>query len=227
MTIKNQGGYTSSSVTSVEIAGNISSGNSPAGRVDFINGLTPTSIARIEGITSSGSTIQGGLRFIVNNGTLNEAVRIDPTGRVGIGMTGPGYQLELSTNSAGKPTSSTWTITSDERLKNIEGNYSKGLSEIIKLQPISYHYKNVGEKVFDESVLKEQAIGFSAQEVQKIFPEAVRMGSDGYLNLDIHPILIAYVNAIKQQQEMIKKQQEQIDLLLKKVEAIETKSEQK
>jgi len=227
LSIRNQGAYTTTSITSVEIAGNINTGNSAAGRLDFINGLTPTTISRIEGITSSGSTIQGALRFIVNNGTLNEAVRITPNGSVGIGITAPGYQLELSASTAGKPLSSTWTITSDERLKNIEGSYSKGLSEIIKLQPIMYHYKNVGEKVFDESVLKEKAIGFSAQEVQKIFPEAVRMGSDGYLNLDIHPILIAYVNAIKQQQEMIKKQQEQIDLLIKKVETIENKTEQK
>ncbi|MBL0329017.1 MAG: tail fiber domain-containing protein [Bacteroidetes bacterium] len=171
---------------------------------------------------------EGNMIFAVNNvassanvTTANAVMTITNTARIGIGTTAPLYQIELSTNSAGKPTSNTWTITSDERLKNIEGNYTKGLNEILLLQPITYHYKNVGDRTFDEAVLKEQAYGFSAQEVRKIFPEAVKTGEDGYLNFDIHPILIAYVNAIKEQQEMIKKQQEQIELLIKKVGTLE------
>ena len=85
LTVKNQGGYTSTSITSVEIAGNTNAANATSGRLDFINGLTPTAISRIEGVTASGSTSQGGLRFHVNNGTLFEAVRIESTGNVGIG----------------------------------------------------------------------------------------------------------------------------------------------
>ena len=38
-------------------------------------------------------------------------------GNVGIGTTGPSYQLQLSTDSAAKPTSALWTIASDERIK--------------------------------------------------------------------------------------------------------------
>ena len=43
-----------------------------------------------------------------------------------------------------------------------------------------------------------QQIGFVAQEVQKIFPEAVAMASDGYLDFNIHSINVAMVNAIKE-----------------------------
>ena len=35
---------------------------------------------------------------------------------VGIGTTSPSYQLQLSTDSAAKPTSNTWTIASDARI---------------------------------------------------------------------------------------------------------------
>jgi hypothetical protein len=44
---------------------------------------------------------------------------------------------------------------------------------------------------------KEQ-VGFVAQEVQKIFPEAVSEAEDGYLDFNIHAINIALVNAIKE-----------------------------
>ncbi|HOZ77490.1 MAG TPA: hypothetical protein PLY34_05810, partial [Ferruginibacter sp.] len=57
---------------------------------------------------------------------------------------------------------------------------------------------------------------------------------DGYLSLNIHPILVAYVNAFKEQQQQIeelKKQveekeinQELIEKLVKRIEALEAKS---
>ncbi|MBK9319076.1 MAG: tail fiber domain-containing protein [Bacteroidetes bacterium] len=125
--------------------------------------------------------------------------------RLGIGKLAPGGQLELSLDQGRKPSTSTWTIVSDARLKNIEGAYTKGLKEIMQLQPLTYHYKNAEGRSFDEQVLAAEAIGFTAQEVQKIFPECVNKDEDGYLNLNIHAILIAQVNAIKelgQQNEM-------------------------
>ena len=122
---------------------------------------------------------------------------------VGIGTINPGGQFELSLDQGRKPGTSTWTITSDERLKNIEGAYPKGLKEILQLQPIAYHYKNEGERKFSEEVLNALNVGFGAQEVRKIFPEAVGVDKDGYLNFNIHSILVAYVNAIKEQQKMI------------------------
>jgi hypothetical protein len=124
--------------------------------------------------------------------------RILNGGNVAIGNITPGGQFELSLDQGRKPATSTWTITSDARLKNIDGAYTKGLEEIIKLNPIAYHYKNVGDKKFDEKTLAVQAVGFSAQDVQKIFPEAVGTDDDGYLNLNIHAILIASVNALKE-----------------------------
>ena len=68
-----------------------------------------------------------------------------------------------------------------------------------------------------------QGIGFSAQEVQKIFPEAVKTSKDGYLSLDLHPVLVAYVNAFKDQQLLIEKQQNALNDLLKRVEKLENK----
>lgn len=106
--------------------------------------------------------------------------------------------LLLYNDLASKPGTSTWFVTSDERLKNINGSYTKGLAEILKLNTITYQYKDVENKKFDPKVLEATQVGFSAQEVQKIFPEAVSVDKDGYLSLNIHAILVAYTNAIKE-----------------------------
>ena len=126
---------------------------------------------------------------------------IDDAGNVGIGMTTPGGQFELSLDQGRKPATSTWTIVSDERLKKIDGVYTKGLKEILQLKPITYRYINVGDRKFEEDVLNTDNVGFSAQEVQIIFPEAVGTDADGYLTLNIHAILVAYVNALKELKE--------------------------
>ena len=60
------------------------------------------------------------------------------------------------------------------------------------------HGKNTQKRTFDPKVLDKEAYGFLAQEVQPLFPEAVGTDPDGYLNFDLHPILIASVNALKE-----------------------------
>jgi trimeric autotransporter adhesin len=49
--------------------------------------------------------------------TFTERMRITGGGNVGIGTSSPSYQLQLSTDSAAKPTSALWTIASDKRIK--------------------------------------------------------------------------------------------------------------
>ena len=150
----------------------------------------------------------GYLVFKTNDGTtLNERIRVTAAGDVGIGTAIPGGQLELSLNEGRKPGSNTWTIPSDARLKIVNGDYQKGLDAIAMLRPISYNYKNGAGRTFDEKVLSESFIGFLAQEVQTVFPEAVGTDEDGFLNFNIHPILVASLNAIKE----LKKKGERVE----------------
>ncbi len=129
--------------------------------------------------------------------------QVDLNGDVGIGTTSPGGQLELSLDEGRKPTTNTWTIPSDARLKNVNGTYDKGLEEISRLEPIRYNYRNTHDRSFSQEVLDQEAVGFLAQDVQKIFPEAVQTGADGYLDFNMHSILIAQINAIKELKERI------------------------
>lgn len=213
--------------------------------IDFYVDGTPTAgsvPARISFVTGSNSSTRAERLKIGNTGdfTFNTTQMFlqRSTGRLGLGTIAPGGQLELSLDQGRKPSTSTWTITSDARLKNIEGKYNKGLTDILKLNAIAYHYKNVGDRKFDESVISTPAVGFAAQDVQKVFPEAVGTDADGYLNLNIHPILIASINAFKDVQKQLdektseidnlkklaQQQQEQITLLMQKFNSLGNQS---
>jgi trimeric autotransporter adhesin len=163
--------------------------------------VQPRVFGSVEGRKSNATTnsSSGYLSFKTNNaGTLAERMRITNAGSVGIGTTTPGGLFELSLDQGRKPGTNTWTVVSDQRLKTINGNYTKGLNEILQLNPIRFNYKNNGERTFEKEVLDTEFPGFIAQEVQPLFPDAVGTDADGFLNFNIHPILIASVNAIKE-----------------------------
>src|SRR4029078_13179496 len=118
-------------------------------------------------------------------------------GNVGIGTTAPTELLSVN-GSASKPGGVTWAVFSDERLKRIHGTYRTGLSAVMQLQPVRYEYKaNIALGIKSEG----EHIGFSAQAVKQVIPEAVTSTSNGYLMVNSDPILWTMLNAIKEQQK--------------------------
>ena len=220
-------------VTAGTVEGNLNIATNNPQNIDIGASITLSGIASsgsqrvfasVEGRKSNaGSASDSGyLSFKTNSvGTLAERMRITNVGDVGIGTPAPGGQFELSLNEGRKPTSNTWTIPSDARLKNVNGVYQKGLAEIVQLKPIRYNYKNTDNKNFDQRVLDKEAYGFLAQEVQPLFPEAVGIDTDGYLNFDLHPILIASINALKELNEkntQLESENEQLKVAMKQME---------
>ncbi|OFZ35253.1 MAG: hypothetical protein A3D17_08605, partial [Bdellovibrionales bacterium RIFCSPHIGHO2_02_FULL_40_15] len=116
-------------------------------------------------------------------------------GNVGIGLATPTYQLQLSTDSAAKPGTSTWTIASDERLKDIRAPFTRGLEAINGLNTIYFNYKK-GNPL--ELPSEKEFVGIKAQDAQKVIPEAVETDEQGYLHVTNDSIIWAAVNAIKE-----------------------------
>ncbi len=116
------------------------------------------------------------------------------SGNVGIGTASPGYKLEVN-GTAGKPGGGSWFVSSDARLKDISGEYDRGLDQIVSLNPVTFYYKEDNPRGLPTD---KEYVGFVAQEVQNVFPEAVSEGPDGYLDFNIHPVNVAVVNAIKE-----------------------------
>jgi hypothetical protein len=101
---------------------------------------------------------------------------------------------------ASKAGGGSWQVFSDARLKNIQGRFGRGLDAVMRLRPVRYEYKA------DNALgLKSpgQHVGFSAQAVQTVIPEAVSSSKDGYLMVNNDPILWTMLNAIQQQQKQI------------------------
>jgi len=63
-------------------------------------------------------------------------------------------------------------------------------------------------------------IGFVAQDVLPVLPELVKKDDKGYYSVEYSKVVPVLVNAIKEQQQQIDKQQEQINMLIKELEEL-------
>jgi len=134
-----------------------------------------------------------------NTDTGTERMRILSNGRVGIGTATPDQLLSVN-GDASKTGGNTWLAFSDRRLKNIKSPFTTGLSAVMKLQPVRYEYKSDNALGLAN---EGEHIGFGAQDVQKVIPEAVTTNSQGYLMVNGDPIIWTMLNAIKEQQKEI------------------------
>ena len=82
------------------------------------------------------------------------------------------------------------STSSDRRLKNIGTRSLAGLKELNQLKIYNYTFKN------DKS--KHSQIGVMAQDLQKVFPNSVFEGPDGYLRIRWDEMFFASINAIKE-----------------------------
>ena len=120
-------------------------------------------------------------------------------GKVGIGTNAPDNLLTVN-GSADKPGGGSWGTFSDGRLKTVEATYNAGLDAVLKLTPVRYRYKEQNSMGIKDD---QEHVGFVAQDVEKVIPEAVSRNSQGYLLVNNDPILWTMLNAIKQQQAEI------------------------
>jgi hypothetical protein len=141
--------------------------------------------------------------FDIVNGSLTSQFKVAASGNVGIGTTSPAYQLQLSTDSAAKPTSALWTIASDERIKENITPYTKGLTDLLKINPVNYDYNGLGG--FKKG---KGGVGIIAQEIINILPDSVssikaKLNEDDKDEIDIlnfngHELTYVLINAIKE-----------------------------
>ena len=127
-------------------------------------------------------------------------------GNVGIGTAAPTDKLSVN-GSASKPGGGSWSVFSDARLKNIRGKFNTGLNAVMQLQPLRYEYRPNNAMGINSA---GEHIGFSAQEVQKVIPQAVTQNESGYLMVNNDPIMWTMLNAIKEQQQQIVELKRQI-----------------
>jgi hypothetical protein len=134
------------------------------------------------------------------NGTA--VMGITEGGNMGIGTLVPGYKLEV-TGSVGAVS---YFYTSDRSLKDDIAPLSGSLEKVLKLQGVSFSWKESGKK----------SVGLIAQDVEKVFPELVSTGKETGLKA------VEYGNLVAPLIEAVKEQQRQIDALKAEVESLKS-----
>ncbi|MEK9150426.1 MAG: tail fiber domain-containing protein, partial [Candidatus Desantisbacteria bacterium] len=153
-----------------------------------------------------------GYKFAISKnqaGTVTDQLIIQDNGFVGIGTTTPGFQLTLSTDSAAKPTSNTWTISSDARIKKDVVDFKDGLEKLLSINPVIYKYNGLGGIGYDDD---KEHIGIIAQELEKTLPYMVETGKgnidgqivDDFKSYQGHALAFITINAIKELDTKVK-----------------------
>ncbi|MBL7766826.1 MAG: tail fiber domain-containing protein [Chitinophagaceae bacterium] len=230
-TIKNTTGNvgigTTTPMNALDIAGGLAVGSSYSGTY-----AAPSNGAIIQGIVGIGTTTPS---FTLD---VNGAIRLSQTpnlagGNVGVGSlpysnvklyvesnqdygvsilapTSPGAALYVD-GIAAKPGGGSWTVASDARLKNDVKKYSEGLSSLMKINPVKYHYN--AESGLNTNI---EYVGVIAQELQQVAPYMVGTfkslkGQKEYLNVDNSAMTYMLINAVKEQQAQIESKDKKLE----------------
>jgi len=137
-------------------------------------------------------------------------------GRVGINTTSPTTEFYVVgdicyTGSIG--------TCSDLRYKRDVSTLSGAMKKVGQLRGVSFKWRQ--EDYPEQCFTDEPQIGFIAQELVDVLPEVVSEDDNGYLNVDYSKLTPLLVEAIKEQQKQIDKQQNLIDELSERLRQLE------
>jgi hypothetical protein len=104
--------------------------------------------------------------------------------------------------------SSSWSTTSDQRLKKNIVDNNDGLNKITSIRVRNFEYRlpeEINELSKDQAIQKQGVqLGVIAQELQQILPECVKTESTGVMTVDTDNLTWYLVNAVKELTARIK-----------------------
>jgi len=143
----------------------------------------------------------GGSTVADPDAAFSEKARLTSDGKFGLGLT-PSYQLQLSSDSAAKPSTNTWTIASDARLKRDIMPFTDGLAVLRQVNPIRYTYNGLA------GMPESEGIGVIGQEMEKVAPYTARRfkaklkpddaEETELVGFNSHALTFVLINAVKE-----------------------------
>ena len=156
---------------------------------------------------------QASTRYFLYDGNTGTNPLVIKDGRVGLGDRNPATNMLEVNGNASKSTAGDWLANSDARLKKNIEPISGALNKLQQLQGITYQWND--EKTGIKRPLEAQ-MGFTAQNIQQVFPELVSKDAQGYLQTGYGTYDALYVEAIKELLKKVEALEEKIKLLEKK-----------
>lgn len=124
-------------------------------------------------------------------------------GNFGIGTTTPGHRLQVGNSGDGSTArGNAWNTFSDRRLKKDLRKIDNPLDKLFQLN--GYYY------FWIDTPNNKRQIGVIAQEVEEVLPEIVSSDDLGIKSVDYSKLTALLIEAVKEQQETIKKLEERI-----------------
>ena len=141
-----------------------------------------------------------------------ESMRITDTGNLGLGVTNPSEKMEV----VGNVKATAFISTSDQRLKT-DIQKITGLESILKLN--GYKYRWIKDGTPDGGVI--------AQEVEKVFPDAVKTDQvSGFKAVKYNYLIAPLIESIKELFGITSANQREIATLNKKIESLNQQIDQ-
>jgi len=175
-------------------------------------GQSPT----ITGTSSMGIFMgdQGGVTVSASN------VMTIMGGSVGIGIAMPLYTLDVNGNVRATGDVSSW---SDIRAKKNIVQIPDALQKITQLRGVTFDWRQ--DEFPDKKFKLGRDMGVIAQEVEKVFPEAVQTAPDSFKSVAYPKLVAPLIEAVKELYTKIQAQDQSVDQLLAQVDASNTELE--
>jgi Trp operon repressor len=137
---------------------------------------------------------------------------INMNGNVGVGVATPSYTLHVNGSVAG---TSAYNNLSDARLKKDVREISNGIALIERMRGVRYNWRSPEERTIGKELkvdLNKPQVGFIAQELGKVLPEAVTRGADKDQTLTVaeSKVVPVLVEAVK---ELVRKNGAQAEII--------------
>ncbi len=112
-----------------------------------------------------------------------------------------------------------WVTISDQRLKEDVTSLGAVLEDFLLLEPVTYR--------MEQASADSTSHGFIAQQVKELFPELVRHDPEsGYYSLAYSDFAVLSVQAIREQQQIIDAQQNELEELHRQLDDVDRRLEQ-
>ena len=169
----------------------------------------------IEGANGAYAFYTAGSGTAGNAITFTQAMTLDASGNLGIGIATPAVQLHTTGNVRFAGLASITDLRtdadgdlfngSDFNLKNSIDTINFGLLDVMKLKPVSFNWNDEARNINEY-----KSMGFIAQDVMNVIPNAASTMGDGDMQVDYNAIVATLTKAIQEQQALIKALEQRI-----------------
>ncbi len=181
----------------IDAAGQVGIGTATPNRPLTIVGATP-SAEWIQFRSADGqnkwhiNNLGNGLNIAETNAS-DARVFVAAGGNVGIGTSSPAQKLHVS----GSIQASCGVLTcSDARFKDHVETLAGALDTVTELRPVVFHWRQ--SEFPERNFAGGPQFGFIAQDTQRVLPEVVSVGSDGYLSVNYASLTPVLTRAIQE-----------------------------